>query len=44
MFCFSVLDEKKIQYLMREGGKKHTLNLFLEKVGDAIKKKIHLFF
>ena len=48
MFNFSVLDQKKIQNLMREGGKKKTfmkkktLNLFLEKVneGDEIKKNI----
>ena len=36
MFNFSVLDQKKIQNLMREGGKKHlrkkTLNLFWEKL------------
>ena len=38
MFNFSVLDQKKTQNLMREGGKKKhlrkkTLNLFLEKLG-----------
>ena len=40
MFHFSVLDQKKIQNLMKEGGKKNiyekkTLNLFWEKVMRA---------
>ena len=43
MFHFSVLDQKKIQNLMREGGKKEnlqkkTLNLFLERLMRATKK------
>ena len=46
MFNVSVLDKKKIQTLMREGGKKHlrkkTYNLFLEK-SDEIKQTLDSF-
>ena len=43
VFYFSVLDQKKIQNLMREGGKKHlrnkTLNLFLKNLMSRQNKK-----